>query len=83
MIIGAATPAAIAIAPTPGASAAAVVAAARSDEAEGGRYEVACNAGLWRADSARCRPSFRDDLAHHSDLKSPTRSETISPGIPG
>ncbi|OSJ19093.1 hypothetical protein BST63_02295 [Bradyrhizobium canariense] len=28
-------------------------------------------------------PWFRDDLAHHSGLKSPTRSETISPGIPG
>jgi hypothetical protein len=24
------------------------------------------------ADSARCRPPFRNDLAHHSDLMSPT-----------
>jgi hypothetical protein len=43
-------------------------------------------AGLIRlttADSARCRPPFRDDLAHQSDLKSPTHSETISPAIPG
>ncbi|WP_234685094.1 hypothetical protein [Bradyrhizobium monzae] len=42
---------------------------------------------LWpdavRADSDRCRPGFRDDLAHHSDLKSPTRSEMMSPAIPG
>lgn len=36
-----------------------------------------------RADSDRCRPGFRDDLAHHSDLKSPTRSEMMSPTIPG
>jgi|GEM_PF-4067093 len=36
-----------------------------------------------RADSARCRPAFRDDLAHHSDLKSPTHSEMMSPTIPG
>ena len=35
------------------------------------------------ADSDRCRPGFRDDLAHHSDLKSPTRSEMMSPTIPG
>ncbi|GAB7000138.1 recombinase family protein [Bradyrhizobium sp. 17-4] len=35
------------------------------------------------ADSARCRPAFRDDLAHHSDLKSPTHSEMMSPTIPG
>jgi hypothetical protein len=35
------------------------------------------------ADSARSRPPFRDDLAHRSDLKSPTCSETISPAIPG
>jgi len=38
---------------------------------------------LKRADSARCRPAFRDDLAHHSDLKSPTHSEMMSPTIPG
>jgi len=37
----------------------------------------------WHADSARCRPAFRDDLAHHSDLKSPTHSEMMSPTIPG
>lgn len=37
----------------------------------------------WLADSDRCRPGFRDDLAHHSDLKSPTRSEMMSPTIPG
>ncbi|MCA1502167.1 MULTISPECIES: hypothetical protein [unclassified Bradyrhizobium] len=35
------------------------------------------------ADSARCRPAFRDDLAHHSDLKSPTHSEMMSPTVPG
>jgi hypothetical protein len=35
------------------------------------------------ADSARYRPAFRDDLAHHSDLKSPIRSEMMSPTIPG
>lgn len=38
---------------------------------------------LLAADSDRCRPGFRDDLAHHSDLKSPTRSEMMSPTIPG
>ncbi|MCA1378928.1 hypothetical protein I6F16_35910 [Bradyrhizobium sp. IC4060] len=38
---------------------------------------------VWTADSDRCRPGFRDDLAHHSDLKSPTRSEMMSPTIPG
>jgi hypothetical protein len=32
------------------------------------------------ADSDRCRPGFRDDLAHHSDLKSPTHSGMMSPG---
>ena len=37
----------------------------------------------WAADSARCRPAFRDDLAHHSDLKSPTHSEMMSPTLPG
>jgi len=36
-----------------------------------------------RADSARCRPAFRDDLAHLSDLKSPTHSEMMSPTVPG
>ncbi|MGY4306954.1 acyl-CoA reductase-like NAD-dependent aldehyde dehydrogenase [Bradyrhizobium sp. USDA 4369] len=41
------------------------------------------NAGQTCADSDRCRPGFRDDLAHHSDLKSPTRSEMMSPTIPG
>lgn len=39
--------------------------------------------GFGSADSDRCRPGFRDDLAHHSDLKSPTRSEMMSPTIPG
>ncbi len=38
---------------------------------------------LTLADSARCRPAFRDDLAHHSDLKSPTHSEMMSPSNPG
>ena len=35
------------------------------------------------ADSARCRPPFRSDLAHRSDLISPAISEMISPTIPG
>src|SRR5262252_5293369 len=34
------------------------------------------------ADSARNRPSFRNDFAHRSDLISPTYSEMISPTIP-
>jgi hypothetical protein len=44
---------------------------------------VTSGAGAVFADSARCRPAFRDDLAHHSDLKSPTHSEMMSPTIPG
>ncbi len=47
------------------------------------RYIIAWRRGPTIADAARCRPPFRDDLAHHSDLKSPTRSETTSPAIPG
>ncbi|MCD9898257.1 hypothetical protein QIH85_43090 [Bradyrhizobium japonicum] len=35
--------------------------------------ELVCPDGnIWCADSARCRPPFRNDLAHRSDLISPT-----------
>jgi len=52
-------------------------------EATGAKlYFEESGSGYPIADSARCRPPFRNDLAHRSDFDLAHHSEMISPAVP-